>query len=430
MEPELTEVRLFSMSLEWEEGADRDLVTEATLRAPVPPSGDVDDKTLTPRPTHRQATSLASQRTSWWGWGVSISEEVPVVPSPPPPEPEPEPEPVVEEPPPPPPVEAPPIIPPAPKSWLQTIWGETPEEAIVRKQREAAQAMMDQAAANAAAEAGEADSQPSSRAPSFDLPPSHSPATSGSEFSTASTTPPSSSAPVHPLKHTSSWSFFSPRASSTPANASNTTTPTTSTGVAPSTTVTTPTPPMATPTLERGAPAAGSKANSLLSKSPLLSLASSRTSRASSRSQDNSSAPNSPRLGPQADNAPLKPLTGSVRSSARPGASAPAYENLVLPTFDDTFHRAPRSFAPKKSKLTAAVSVVSSYLFSQPPAALVGKREEVPRMKDDPAERLPKSFETMGEVLVPVTRRVRRVVTIGVHVSFRALRQQGERKRN
>ncbi|KAK4701744.1 hypothetical protein P7C70_g4482, partial [Phenoliferia sp. Uapishka_3] len=90
----------------------------------------------------------------------------------------------------------------------------------------------------------------------------------------------------------------------------------------------------------------------------------------------------------------------------------PPLENLVLPTFNDTFSRAPRSFPPKKGRLTKAVSVVSAYLFSAPPK----EREEVGRMRDDPAERLPKSLEVMGE---PVRiGAVRRVVTIGVHGWF------------
>ncbi|TNY24508.1 hypothetical protein DMC30DRAFT_345789, partial [Rhodotorula diobovata] len=102
---------------------------------------------------------------------------------------------------------------------------------------------------------------------------------------------------------------------------------------------------------------------------------------------------------------------------------------LVLPTFNDTFLRPPRSFPPKKSTITRAVSAVSAYLFHRPPEDLGAPRlaqaqlaagvnpEGLPtEMEDDPAERLPKALEAVDEP--PRFERVKRVVTIGVHGWF------------
>lgn len=164
------------------------------------------------------------------------------------------------------------------------------------------------------------------------------------------------------------------------------------------------------------------------------------SSAASTRSRESShatgTAPSSPQLLPQSDVGPVKPLTGSIRSSAPRRTESifepPApVENLVLPTFGDTFLRPPRSFAPKRSTLTRAVSVVSAYLFQRHPseetptsptlanarqlAGIDGKDMPV-EMKNDPAERLPKALEVMGEA--PRLEKVKRVVTIGIHGWF------------
>jgi len=161
---------------------------------------------------------------------------------------------------------------------------------------------------------------------------------------------------------------------------------------------------------------------------PVASSSASTRSRASSHQADGNSLPPSPNLRPQPDG-PVKPLTGSIRSSTprrrdrttTPLESEPPIDNLVLPTFNDTFLRAPRSFPPKKSNLNRAVSLVSAYLFSHPPATsppptvvpLPGMPAE---MKDDPAEKLPKSLEVVGEQ--SRLANVKRVVCIGVHGWF------------
>lgn len=103
----------------------------------------------------------------------------------------------------------------------------------------------------------------------------------------------------------------------------------------------------------------------------------------------------------------------------------------MLPTFGDTFLRPPRSFAPKRSPLTRAVSVVSAYLFQRPPTeeaptsptlatarqlAGIDGKDLLVEMKNDPAERLPKALEVMGEA--PRLDKVKRVVTIGIHGWF------------
>lgn len=164
------------------------------------------------------------------------------------------------------------------------------------------------------------------------------------------------------------------------------------------------------------------------------------SSAASTRSRESShatgTAPSSPQLLPQSDVGPVKPLTGSIPSSAPRRTESifeppPPVENLVLPTFGDTFLRPPRSFAPKRSTLTRAVSVVSAYLFQRHPneetptsptlanarqlAGIDGK-DMLVEMKNDPAERLPKALEVMGEA--PRLEKVKRVVTIGIHGWF------------
>ena len=175
-------------------------------------------------------------------------------------------------------------------------------------------------------------------------------------------------------------------------------------------------------------------------RGPLASLgvgSSAASTRSHESSHANDTAPSSPQLHPQSDQGPVKPLTGSIRSSPRQGRSAPGtvepppalVDDLVLPTFNDTFLRPPRSFPPKKSTITRAVSAVSAYLFHRPPEDLGAPRlaqaqlaagvnpEGLPtEMEDDPAERLPKALEAIDEP--PRFERVKRVVTIGVHGWF------------
>ncbi|KAJ9479724.1 Uncharacterized protein PHBOTO_003208 [Pseudozyma hubeiensis] len=70
-----------------------------------------------------------------------------------------------------------------------------------------------------------------------------------------------------------------------------------------------------------------------------------------------------------------------IRSGNGPGPIAPP--NLVLPSFDDTFTRAPRMWAPKVGVLERTLSAVNSYLFSKVP--------DLDRMKR------PTRFSTYGE---------------------------------
>ncbi|GAA6034398.1 hypothetical protein JCM8097_002706 [Rhodosporidiobolus ruineniae] len=207
-------------------------------------------------------------------------------------------------------------------------------------------------------------------------------------------------------KPSSSWSLFS----RTPASASS---------------------PIAKSTLSLRAPLSGLGLG-------VASSAASTRSRTSSRAD--TTAPPSPLLRPQSDQGPVKPLTGSIRASTSPRQrSTSAFdptqppvveENLVLPSFNDTFLRPPRSFEPPKSTLTKAVSAVSAYLFHRPPDEVVSpsllqqaqqaagvKTEGMMRsMEGDPAESLPKALEAVGES--PRRDRIKRVVCIGVHGWF------------
>lgn len=130
---------------------------------------------------------------------------------------------------------------------------------------------------------------------------------------------------------------------------------------------------------------------------------------------------------------PATPLTGPVDPKKAGGKGAktpkPLQPNLVLPTFEDTFSRPPRSFPPPQSALQKTLSVVQSYFFSQPPptlptltheGAVKSKgavqtekqkkkrlREIAGKAKMDAAARLPKSLETMG--VGPIERRNQRL---------------------
>ncbi|GAA5935304.1 uncharacterized protein JCM15063_000995 [Sporobolomyces koalae] len=256
------------------------------------------------------------------------------------------------------------------RSWIQTIWGESPEELAERRKREARAFKMVVDKSNLLITA----------APVHKMIEDGHPAPQDSHISTSVTSTSSyldssASSFTEPAKHlrnkTSSWAIFS-------------------------------------------------RAN------PVASSSASTRSRASSHQPDQQSSPPSPQLQPEREGH-VKPLTGSIRSGIqRPRSqslleSDPPVDNLVLPTFDDTFLRIPRSFPPKKSNLNRAVSLVSAYLFSHPPttsppptiAALPGLPSE---KKDDPAEKLPKALEVMNEP--SRLSSVKRVVCIGVHGWF------------
>uniref|UniRef100_A0A0K3CFB2 FGENESH: predicted gene_8.110 protein n=1 Tax=Rhodotorula toruloides TaxID=5286 RepID=A0A0K3CFB2_RHOTO len=289
------------------------------------------------------------------------------------------------------------------RGWLSGCWGgagQSAEELAAQRRRELwALKLASQRSANKLIEAVPEDEE---------MAPSSGEATATVTPATNDETPTPTPTPSQPLKHkpSGSWSIFS----RTPASASS-------------------------------VPAGTSPTKSMLSlRAPLGGLGISSSSAASTRSRTSShngvdTAPSSPQLRAQSDQGPVKPLTGSIRSSPRQRPSSafeapPPVENLVLPTFNDTFLRPPRSFAPKKSTLTRAVSVVSSYFFHRPPteestsprlvqaqqAAGFNPSGMLTEMRDDPAERLPKSLDVMSEG--PMLSKVKRVVTIGVHGWF------------
>ncbi|GAA6005628.1 hypothetical protein JCM11491_003706 [Sporobolomyces phaffii] len=253
------------------------------------------------------------------------------------------------------------------RSWIQTIWGESPEELAERRKREARALKMVIDKSNLRIE-GTAERKLIEDGPTLQ---ESQPSTSVN--STSSYLDSSSSSVSEPPKQlrtkTSSWAIFS-------------------------------------------------RAN------PIASSAASTRSRASSHQTETTSLPPSPNLRPQPDG-PVKPLTGSIRSATprprqrttTPIEPDPPFDNLVLPTFSDTFLRAPRSFPPKKSNLNRAVSLVSAYLFNHPPTTspppTVVALPSLPiDMKDDPAEKLPKALEVMSEP--SRLTDVKRVVCIGV----------------
>lgn len=353
------------------------LVVEGTLR-PSRVSEAYDSTTLTPR-------SLRPSRSSWWLWTSSTEPDPPAAPV----EPEadlahdaPSQETASK------PIDTPPASQTVDlhhedeemassstrnvtRSWLQTIWGETPEELAERRKREARALKMVVDKANLRVEGAPERKMIEDGPVGGEVQPSTSVNSTSSYLDSSSSSV--SDLPKQLRPKTSSWAIFS-------------------------------------------------RAN------PVASSAASTRSRASSHQADAGSLPPSPSLKPQPDG-PVKPLTGSIRSSTprrrertiTPVEPETPIGNLVLPTFNDTFLRAPRSFPPKKSNLNRAVSLVSAYLFSHPPATSPPPVVAVPpgmpaEMKDDPAEKLPKALEIMGEP--SRLSNVKRVVCIGVHGWF------------
>ncbi|GAA5975678.1 hypothetical protein JCM5350_002689 [Sporobolomyces pararoseus] len=352
----------------------------ATLRQ-APTQRSYDSTTLTPR-------TIRPSRSSWWLWGSSAETdpstadgtETPLSPG----------QTDSEVAPPSQPINTPQskeaaVVPPedeemstsassktnVTRSWIQTIWGESPEELAERRKREAKALKMVIDKSNLRIEGGP------ERKMIEDAPTIQESQPSTSVNSTSSYLDSSSSSisdlPKQLRTKTSSWAIFS-------------------------------------------------RVN------PVASSAASTRSRTSSHQAEPNSLPPSPNLRPQPDG-PVKPLTGSIRSTTprrrernnTPLEAEPPIDNLVLPTFNDTFLRAPRSFPPKKSNLNRAVSLVSAYLFSHPPPTSPPSRTstlpgQAAEMKDDPAEKLPKALEIMGEP--SRLTNVKRVVCIGVHGWF------------
>lgn len=320
--------------------------------------------TLTPRPGR---TTQSVSRASWWGWGggavsdnASDTNDTPSDPTTPTNESSAPYLPAVASA-----IKASDAVKPAPaKSWLATIWGEQPSGQDSRKRKADEEDGLANKTAAMAIDPGRDQTDSSASGLS---------SASSSSASVSSTLALPAPVKLAALRNKASWALFPSRRNQETSAASSPTGP------------------------------------------GLHGLASSTTSTRSRTSTDNS-APNSPHLGPHQDN-PVKPLTGSVRSSPRPSIlePEPVLDNLVLPTFEDTFQRPPRSFPPEKSRLqsaaTRAVSVVSAMLFSQPapPSPPLEKKYKV-----DPAVKLPKSLEVMDEP--PRFDKIKRIVTIGVHV--------------
>lgn len=315
----------------------------------------LDDSTITPRPNRVQVPSI--QRASWWTWGSEVISE-----------------PVVEE------AEVEELVvaemvveeevleptgieesiePLLKASWLQSFWSDHSQAPITLPSNSS---VVSSSASTKSAVSVETNQE--------------------TLFSPS--TPPKGS--YHTLKNKASWALF-PR--------SNATTPKPA--------------PVDLPLEEsipslaleaRGRVINGTKPNNLFSKSPGLGLASTTaSSRASSRSRNNISTPNSPLLAPQAD-APLKPLTGSLRSSsslhARQEEEA-KIENYVLPSFEDSFLRGPRAAPPRSGGLTRTVGAVSAYFFSQP----MKIPPQISSISGEVGSRLPKSFQIMDGKSLP-----------------------------
>lgn len=383
---------------------------QATIKATP-----VDESTITSKSIKRNIPSI-NQRLSWWNWKGPVEstveesietvteEEIPVTP----------PTPVVEVP-----IKLQQIIPPVaevvvqrPKTWYRTLIGESTASIA---EREAEEELMAKRLA-----ATTLEEEKKARALEMLPPPVPTSANSNDGL-------PRSLPAVQALKHKASWAFFPSRGSSStlsedrPSTAPNS--PSTNTSeIAQAQAIPRSSTPLANSSTDMRGRSSVAKTVSLLSKSPRTGyVPSTASSRTSSRGDPNTiSAPNSPLLRPVNDQ-PLKPLTGSIRSNQRlsPSEPEPLLKDLVLPSFSDTFSRPPRSFPMKKSKLTKVVSVMSAYWYStQPTASDVEEDVRGEEMrKFDPAERLPKSFEKMGEVAGRLDK-IQRVVTIGVHVSL------------
>ncbi|OSC98323.1 hypothetical protein PYCCODRAFT_1375428 [Trametes coccinea BRFM310] len=124
-------------------------------------------------------------------------------------------------------------------------------------------------------------------------------------------------------------------------------------------------------------------------------------------------------------NGPRSPSpTPSKASGTTPPSSA--RPNFVLPTWEDTFHSPPRSYAPPrsqgaKSKLTGALSYVTGALFSKDERAQGKGKGKARETSSVPPEfltfgqELPKALDVVGEELNPyILNGGCRVVVIGV----------------
>ena len=120
---------------------------------------------------------------------------------------------------------------------------------------------------------------------------------------------------------------------------------------------------------------------------------------------------------------------GSQYASSTAGKKAapqrPVAPNLVVPSFEDTFGRAPRSAPPRAGVLERTLTAVNSYLFSRPVDTKRMKRPSAGLKgltpDEEAATRLPKSLEAMGEKERSNAKGcdgVRKVAVIGIHGWF------------
>lgn len=164
-----------------------------------------------------------------------------------------------------------------------------------------------------------------------------------------------------------------------------------------------------------------------------------RSSRDSSRQaknkQSNSStqeAAQNQGVRPLTDNPPTE--TGKTNNLTK-GQKQHLIPNLVLPTFEDTFHHPPRSFLPKPSKLQQTYQLVQALIFSAPPefpqtiaADDLPTRRESSRKRRQASDilhhnqhistRLPKSLDLLRVDRRTKLSQLRRVAIIGIHGWF------------
>lgn len=124
-------------------------------------------------------------------------------------------------------------------------------------------------------------------------------------------------------------------------------------------------------------------------------------------------------------------LTPSTKNGySTPGPHSPPPPNLLLPTWADTFHTAPRSVIPPPptSKFAKTMQFVSGVLFATDKHGAgkdsvrrkernkgKGKEQEYVRF----GQELPRAWDVMGDKLDPdILRGCRRVVVIGIHGWF------------
>ncbi|KAI0049079.1 hypothetical protein FA95DRAFT_966276 [Auriscalpium vulgare] len=115
----------------------------------------------------------------------------------------------------------------------------------------------------------------------------------------------------------------------------------------------------------------------------------------------------------------------STSGRASPTGPRSAQPNLVLPSWDDTFRKAPRSTMPPQptSKLKKTMKFVSGVLFAKDDADAETRSKARARAKEREhahyGKALPRAWDVVGEELdVDVLRGSKRVVVIGIHGWF------------